>query len=174
MRMIHSDEVISIGRFTRPHGVKGEMAMTFSNDIFDRSDCLYLVCSMDGILVPFFIEEYRFKSQTTALIKFERIDTVEQARLFTNKEVFFPISYLPEDEEPEYSWNLFAGYEAIDCQLGYLGNVVDVDDTTANVLFVIERPDGDEVLIPAQEVFIEEIDHKAKKIRFDLPEGLID
>lgn len=172
--MIRNDEVISIGHFTRPHGVKGEMAMTFVNDVFDRTDCPYLVCAMDGILVPFFIEEYRFKSETTALIKFDRIDTVEQAHIFTNKEVFFPISYIPEDEEPEYTWSTFVGYEASDVSLGRLGTVVDVDDTTVNVLFIVERPDGSEVLIPAQEVFIRDIDHKRKTIMFDLPEGLID
>lgn len=172
--MIRNDEVISIGRFTRPHGVKGEMAMTFVNDVFDRTDCPYLVCAMDGILVPFFIEEYRFKSETTALIKFERIDTVEQAHIFTNKEVFFPISYIPDDEEPEYTWGTFVGYDAFDVSLGRLGTVVDVDDTTVNVLFIVERPDGREVFIPAQEVFIRDLDHKRKTIMFDLPEGLID
>lgn len=172
--MIRNDEVISIGRFTRPHGVKGEMAMTFVNDVFDRTDCPYLVCSMDGILVPFFIEEYRFKSETTALIKFERIDTVEQARVFTNKEVFFPVCYIPEDEEPEYTWSTFIGYEAIDRKSGRLGKVVDVDDSTVNVLFIVERPFGDEVFIPAQEVFIDDIDHDHKVILFNLPDGLID
>lgn len=172
--MIRNDEVISIGRFTRPHGVKGEMAMTFTNDVFDRTDCPFLVCSMDGILVPFFIEEYRFKSETTALIKFERIDTVEQARIFTNKEVFFPVSYVPEDEEPEYTWSTFIGYAASDVRHGALGTVVDVDDSTVNVLFIVERPDGSEVLIPAQEVFIRDLDHRRQHILFDLPDGLID
>ena len=172
--MIQNDEVISIGRFTRPHGVKGEMAMTFVNDVFDRTDCPYLVCAMDGILVPFFIEEYRFKSETTALIKFERIDTVEQARIFVNKEVFFPICYLPEDEEPTLSWSTFVGYEASDVTLGQLGTVVDVDDSTVNVLFIVERPDGSEVFIPAQEVFIKDLDPSSKKILFTLPDGLID
>ena len=172
--MIRGEEVISIGRFTRPHGVKGEIAMTFTNDVFDRTDCPYLVCSMDGILVPFFIEEYRFKSETTALIKFERIDTVEQARIFTGKEVFFPLSYVPEDEEPEYTWNSFVGCEAADDVLGPLGIIAAVDDTTANVLFIIERPGGGECFVPAQKVFIKDLDHAGRKILFHLPDGLID
>ena len=78
--MIRPEEVYCIGKFTRTHGVQGEMAMSFTDDVFDRTDCPYLVCSMDGILVPFFIEEYRFKSDNVALIKFERIDTNEAAQ----------------------------------------------------------------------------------------------
>lgn len=172
--MIRPDEVISIGKFTRPHGVQGEMAMMFTNDVFDRVDCPYLVCSMDGILVPFFIEEYRFKSDTVALIKFERIDTVEQARIFTNKEVFFPKKYMDEGEEEEYTWNWFVGFTAEDRVHGPLGTIVHVDDSTLNVLFIVERFDGSEIFIPAQEAFIEDIDHEGHHIQFNLPEGLID
>lgn len=172
--MIKPEEVICIGKFTRTHGVKGEIAMSFTNDVFDRTDCPYLVCSMDGILVPFFIEEYRFKSDTVALIKFERIDTIEQARQLTNKEALFPIKYIPEDEEQEYTWLSFIGYEVEDTTYGYVGKVVDVDDSTINVLFIVEREDGKDVFIPAQEALIEDIDHDKRCILFNLPEGLLE
>ena len=108
--MIRPEEVYYIGKFTRTHGVQGEMAMSFTDDVFDRTDCPYLICSMDGILVPFFIEEYRFKSDNVALIKFERIDTNEAASIFTNKEVYFPKSYAEEAEDGEYSWQYFIGF----------------------------------------------------------------
>ena len=64
--MIKKDEIFKIGIFNKPHGVKGEVSFTFTDDIFDRVDCEYLVCLLDGIFVPFFIEEYRFRSDTTA------------------------------------------------------------------------------------------------------------
>ena len=155
--MIRPEEVYCIGKFTRTHGVQGEMAMSFTDDVFDRTDCPYLVCSMDGILVPFFIEEYRFKSDSVALIKFERIDTNEAASIFTNKEVYFPKSYAEQDENSEYSWQYFIGFRTEDIQHGYLGELVDVDESTVNTLFVVERLDGGEILIPAQETFIEDI-----------------
>ena len=69
--MIKKDEVFKIGIFNKPHGVKGEISFTFTDDIFDRVECEYLVCLLDGIFVPFFIEEYRFRSNTTALVKLE-------------------------------------------------------------------------------------------------------
>ena len=72
--MITREELIRIGRFNKPHGVKGELSFTFTDDVFDRTECPYIVCEIDGIFVPFFIEEYRFKSDTTALIKLEDVD----------------------------------------------------------------------------------------------------
>ena len=172
--MIRPEEVYCIGKFTRTHGVQGEMALSFTDDVFDRVDCPYLVCSMDGILVPFFIEEYRFKSDSVALIKFERIDTSEAAAIFTNKEVYFPKSYAEQDEDGEYSWQYFIGFDTEDSQYGHLGQLVDVDESTINTLFVVERPDGKELLIPAQEAFINDIDHAERIIKFNLPDGLLE
>ena len=59
--MIKKEEVYKIGLFNKPHGIHGELQFTFTDDIFDRVDCDYLICLLDGIFVPFFIEEYRFR-----------------------------------------------------------------------------------------------------------------
>ena len=75
--MIREEEVYKIGMLTKTHGVSGELSLSFTDDVFDRVDADYLVCKMDGILVPFFMEEYRFKNDTTALVKFADIDTEE-------------------------------------------------------------------------------------------------
>ena len=172
--MIRPEEVYRIGKFTRPHGVQGEMALSFTDDVFDRTDCPYLICDMDGILVPFFIEEYRFKGNSTALIKFERIDTNEAAAIFTNKEAYFPKAYAAESEDDEYSWQYFIGFTAEDTSHGHLGSLVAVDDSTINTLFIVERPSGEELFIPAQEEFIEEVDHEKHIIKFNLPDGLLE
>ena len=55
---------------------------------------------------------------------------------------------------------------------GILGEVTDVDTSTINTLFVVDCQ-GEELLVPAQEEFIIDIDQKHKVITVDLPEGLI-
>ena len=42
--MIKKEEVYKIGLFNKPHGIHGELQFTFTDDIFDRVDCDYLVC----------------------------------------------------------------------------------------------------------------------------------
>ncbi len=88
--MIKDNEVFKIGKLIKPHGIKGEISFAFENDVFDRVDCPYLVCRVDGIFVPFFIEEYRFKGSETALITFEDVDNEEKARRLSGLEVYFP------------------------------------------------------------------------------------
>lgn len=171
--MIKKEEVFKIGIINKPHGVKGEVSFTFTDDIFDRvKDCDYLVLLLDGILVPFFIEEYRFRSDNVALVKFEGIDSTEKARTLTNVEVYYPVKFM-DDQEEISSWNYFIGFRVEDIHHGCLGTVVDVDDATMNVLFVIENGD-EEVLLPAHEEFILDIDRKKKILKVDIPDGLLD
>ena len=171
--MIKKEEVYKIGLFNKPHGIHGELQFTFTDDIFDRVDCDYLICLLDGIFVPFFIEEYRFRSDSTALVKLEGIDTAERARMFTKVEVYFPVKHAEEAEDGELSWNFFVGFRMEDVRHGELGEVVEVDTTTVNTLFVVEQEDGEELLIPAQEEFIVEINQEKKLITVELPEGLL-
>ena len=171
--MIRKEEVYKIGIFNKPHGIHGELSFTFTDDIFDRVDCDYFICLLDGIFVPFFIEEYRFRSDSTALVKLEGVDTAERARMFTNVDVYFPIEHVDEAEPGELSWNFSVGFRMEDSAHGDLGEVADVDTSTVNTLFVVERPDGEELLVPAQEEFIKGIDQERKLIVVDLPEGLL-
>lgn len=170
--MIKKEEVYKIGLFNKPHGIHGELQFTFTDDVFDRVDCDYLVCLLNGIFVPFFIEEYRFRSDSTALVKLEGVDSAERARMFTNVEVYFPVGLAGEVEDGEVSWNFFIGFGMEDVHHGFLGKVVDVDTATVNTLFVVEM-DEEELLIPAQEEFVVGIDQEDKLITVELPEGLL-
>ena len=95
-----------------------------------------------------------------------------KARGFTNVEVYFPKKYMEEQDEIT-SWNFFVGFKVHDVHHGDLGEVVDVDDATMNVLFVIEK-EGEELLLPAHEEFILDIDKVQKVLTVDIPEGLLD
>ena len=85
--MIRRDDVYKIGKLGKPHGVKGEITFAITDDVFDRVDADYLILDIDGILVPFYIEEYRFKNDENVLVKFEDIDTQEQVRAYTGCDV---------------------------------------------------------------------------------------
>ena len=55
-----------------------------------------------------------------------------------------------------------------------LGKITHVDDSTINLIFNVESPEGKHILIPASEDFIRNIDTGKKIIEVSLPEGLLD
>jgi 16S rRNA processing protein RimM len=170
--MIKPQEVIKIGKVTKTHGVSGELSCTFINDIFGDEDAPYLVADIDGIFVPFFIEEYRFKSDVTALIKFEDIDDTESAKIILGRELYFPMKYITESQ-PMNCGEGILGYKIYsDGKL--IGTIEGVDDSTANILFSVITESGEELLIPATDDFVEEIDDEKREITMNLPDGLLD
>ena len=171
--MILKSSVFPIGQIIKPHGVNGEMSFSFTSDIFDREEIPYFIFEMQGILVPFFVAEYRFKGKTTGLLKLDGVTTDDQARGFFGLTIYLPKKYLEKVEDTEIELDYFAGFSLVDAEKGLLGVISEVDQTTENVLFVIPTQD-DELLIPAGEEYIEEIDHEKKIIYVRLPEGLLD
>lgn len=173
--MIKEEEVYRIGRIGKPHGVKGEVSLAFSDDVFDRVGADYLVLMVDGILVPFFIDEYRFKGSETALVKFSGIDTKERAQELTGSDVYFP-KKLSDRGDNDLTWDELAGFKVVNAADGDspVGTVKYVDDATENVLLCVCRPGGGELLLPAADELILAVDAKGRTIRANLPEGLLD
>lgn len=167
--MIRDDEVYKIGRVGKTHGIHGELQVQIDDDVFDRVNAEYLILRIDGILVPFFMEEYRFKSDDIALVKFCDIDSNEEARRLTGCEVFFQRA-MADAEEHDLTYAELVGYSLADSSDGKIvGEIAYVDDATENILF--ELSDG--TLLPAAEELIVEIDAERRVISMIIPEGLI-
>ncbi|MBP5258694.1 MAG: ribosome maturation factor RimM [Prevotella sp.] len=172
--MIRKDEVYKIGRVGKPHGVKGEVTMYFNDDVFDRVDADYVVIDVDGILVPFFFDEYRFSGNETALVIFDGIDSVEAARYLTGCDVYFPYSLADSHDEGGVSWSMLTGFSLLDTNGTAVGTIDSVDTSTENYLFCVTMEDGREILIPAAEELIKDINIEDKSITVILPDGILD
>ena len=170
--MIRREEIFPAGQILKPHGLKGELNFRFDTDVFDTKDAGFFVLEIEGIFVPFFIEEYRFRSSETALLKLEGIDSVEQAKELCNTLVYLPNSFIDAENEKD-TIRYFISFDIEDVNLGHIGKIISVDDTTENVLFVVAR-NNDEILIPATDAFISNIDEEKRIILMNLPEGLIE
>ncbi|MCQ2267081.1 MAG: ribosome maturation factor RimM [Bacteroidaceae bacterium] len=169
--MIRSDEVFQIGRITRTHGTKGELELLFTDDPFDRGEADYLVLELDGIMVPFFFTEWRYKGSESALFTFENMDSEQKAKPLVGTKVFYPFAALPElaDDDELSSLRALTGFTAIG-----IGTIVEVDDSNQNVLLTIELPDGSEVLVPYHDDFLVDYDLRQRTITLELPEGLLE
>ena len=169
--MIKEEDLHKIGSFAKPHGVKGKLSLLTDYDLSELGDESFLFCCLDGIYVPFFMEDFRYKSDSMALVKLEKIDTEKAAARFSGLDVF--VDQEPENtEEEELDWRDFIGYKMIDKKHGELGPITDVDDSTLNVLLQIDR-NGEELLIPAADEFFDKVDTDNKCIYTHLPDGLV-
>ena len=107
--MIRLEEIAPIGVFGKTHGIKGEINLELNID-FDLENTPYIIVDIDGIFVPFFIEDYRYKSDTMALVLFEDINTEEQVRPFFGKKAYVKKEALGDSENDEMSINYYVGF----------------------------------------------------------------
>ena len=171
--MINREDLVKIGNFNKPHGIQGELSFSFTNEAFDEAENPFLICELDGIFVPFRLEEYRFTSGSAALVKLKTIDSENNARRLAHHDVYFPKNQIRVSNEDEiHSLNYFIGFNLMDEKAGEVGIITAIDDSTLNVLFIIEK-NGEEILVPAVEELITHIDKVEKKIYVKLPEGLL-
>ena len=167
--MIKKEDVYKIGRLGKAHGVKGEVSFQFDDDIFDTADADYLILDIDGILVPFFMEEYRFRNDSLALVKFCDVDTQQRASELTGCDVYFPRS-IAEEQAEGLSLSSLVGFDLIDANGNEkVGTIAAIDDTTQNILFELE----DGTLIPASDDLITDINTQQRQITMQIPEGLL-
>lgn len=175
--MITRDEIIEIGVFNKPHGVKGEISATFDCSSETAKEFSCFICEIDGIFVPFFADSVRDKGAVTLLLKIEGMDSDGAVRCLVNKRVYVLKSEYDElqdaYDEDEIPTDYFVGYDLYDSQ-HRVGSIVDIDDATDNVLFVVERDDGSTVLVPAADDLVTNIDVDGRVITMLLPEGLLD
>lgn len=175
--MIRDTEVFKIGYIAKQRGLRGEVEMSFTDDCFDAGSADYLVLDMDGILVPFFWEEYRFKNDDTLIIKFEDIDDEKKARTLVGHAVYYPKAhYVDTVEDGEgstlSSYKALTGFKVYNQDNEEIGEILHVDDSSVNTLLTIADGEGDEMLFPFHNDFLLNYDLKERTLQLFIPEEL--
>ena len=171
--MIQKEETIQIGYFAKPHGIKGELSLVTDCDLFEDTDDPYVICEMDGILTPFFVESFRYKGNSIILVKLAGIDNEISAKLFVNQEVFYPADQVKTPSINDMGLKYLTGYMLEDKALGDLGVITYVDERTVNTLFNVDFQ-GKELLVPFADELVDSIDHNRRRIVLILPDGILD
>lgn len=181
-----------IGHSGKPHGINGELNVVFDYDVpeIPKDRQVYIIFNLDGTKVPFRINSVRPKGRNGAIVALKNINSEKDASALADKDVYVPVDDFqllfpgaePEDgdegdDDRVYLEDL-VGFKALNEDAsGYakpLGEVKAIDDTTENVLFVIEREGMSDLLVPAVDDYIVAIDQDEKKLFLDVPDALLD
>ncbi len=170
-----------IGRTGKPHGINGELNLLLDEEFVDcgltPDNLRCVVMDIDGINVPFFIERWRAKNGDNILVKIDGVDNEIAAKELSNKSVSALAEEVADMTRSDREDGLYAtdmiGYNVVDNGLT-VGEIVDIEDSTDNALFIVRRPDSDKPLyIPIADSLISMIDTDNHTVGMDLPDGLL-
>jgi len=163
-----------LGKIVKKYSFKGELLVKLDTDepeLYENLDSVFV--DLRNTLVPFFIESSQLHKSELLRVKFEEVDTEEDADALMKSGLYLPLEFLPKLDNDKFYFHEIIGFKVEDKNFGHVGIITSVNDSTAQSLFEIDR-DGIEILIPMNDEFISKVDKKNKTIFVETPEGLID
>ena len=167
------NDCYEIGYITKTHGLKGEVTVQLDVDepeSYAGLDSAFV--EVKNQLVPFFVERINVQ-QTRAIIKFESINTLEQAHALLHCKVMLPLETLPAPEDDKFYLHDILGYTVQDEALGTLGTIAQLYEGTHQDILGMDYK-GKEVLIPVVDAIVLGADASAKTLHTRLPDGLVE
>ena len=164
-----------IGTILQKFSFKGELLIKLDSDdpeMYEELESVFV--ALGNNLVPFFIERSSLHKSNLLRVKFEDVDTETDAEALLKHKLYLPLAALPKLSGNKFYYHEVIGFEVEDTQFGKVGKITGVNDTTTQALFEIEDEQGNEILIPIIDSFIEKVDRAKQKIIVNTPEGLID
>ena len=162
--------LLVIGEVLRPQGVRGEVRVRMLTDFPERFRVLKSVY-LGGTPKPVSVERTRLH-QGYALLKLAGYDDRTAVESLRHALVQIPVEEAMPLEEDEYYLYQVVGLATWTMQGDYLGWVREVLSTGANDVYVVQGDKG-EILVPAVEDVVLEVDLASGRLTVELMEGLI-
>lgn len=166
-------QYFKIGKFAASYGLTGELVLKHSlgkATALPGAEALFIEQASDQFM-PYFIEQANAKNESETYIKLEGINTKEQARLLTPKEVWVTETDFKKFASTAAPISML-GYDLIDGKVN-LGEIIEVIEQPHQILCAILYK-GKEALIPVHENNLVKLDAKNKKVYVDVPDGLLE
>lgn len=169
------EELYQIGYITNTHGIRGEVKVIPTTDDPKRFEILDSITlySSDNKIIELEIEKVRYFKQFV-LLKLSGIESINDAQLLKKSRIMIPRSLLLPLEQDEYYISDLIGLKVITETQEYIGIIKDVLFTGSNDVYIIERENQKELLLPAIKNCIQNIDIDKGIITVHLMKGLIE
>lgn len=164
---------ITVARLVRPRGIRGELVAEAGDYTPDQFLAFPRVLARPGDRELSIVEARAH--QHRLLLKFDGIDTPEQAETLRGAELCIAREHRPALAADEYYFSDLKGCRMVDYVTGAeIGTVSDCLECGGPILLQVQLAGGGEALVPLARAICREVDVAARRIRAELPAGLIE
>ncbi len=163
---------VIIGKFRKPHGIRGEIRMTVMTDfpeLIEIGQPIYVGQNYQ----PYIICNLRWQGQDL-LVSLKEMPDRTAVEIFRNVLVYMKSDDIPAPPEGEYYLHQLVGIEVITDEGKELGTLNEVIITGANDVYLVNSPEGKEILLPAIEDVILDVNLDDRVMLVHIIPGLLD
>ena len=168
-------KLVVIGGVVKPHGIRGEFSVVNHAD----SPALYSPGRRLGIRAPGKPERsVEVKTcrphQGRLLLTIDGVTDRDAADALRGMEIVVPADEMPDLDEGEVYLHELVGFDVVLVDGATVGVLEGFLDVPGQDLWVIRSPEGKEILLPAHEETVPEIDMDGRRIVINPPPGLLE
>jgi len=168
------DNFLRVGVIANTHGIRGEVKVYPTTDDVSRFEYLKQVFLDTGKeKIELEVKSVKF-FKNMAILKFKGIDNINDIEKYKGKDLLVTREHAVDLEEDEYFIADVIDALVVTDAGEEFGTLVDVLQTGANDVYVVETKDGKEVLLPVTKECVLDIDTENKKVTVHILPGLLD
>ena len=160
--------MLKIAQVLKSNGTDGGLLLSFfdvSPEDIDLQEPVFI--EFDGLPVPFYFESFTPRGNNRALVRLTGVRSLKDADELAGQAVY--ADYFEEEEEED-----LVGWEVRNADGQSVGTIVDYEDIPGNLCLWVERPGGEEVLIPFHEELVISLDESSQTLTLSIPEGVLE
>ena len=160
--------MLRVAQVLKSNGTDGELLLSFFDvapEDIDLQEPVFI--EFDGLPVPFYFESFTPRGNNRALVRLTGVRSLKDADELAGQSVY--ADYFEEEEEED-----LVGWEVRNADGQSVGTVVDYEDIPGNLCLWVERPDGEQVLLPFHEDLILSMEESTQTITMSIPEGILE
>ena len=160
--------MLRVAQVLKSNGTDGELLLSFFDvapEDMDLQEPVFI--EFDGLPVPFYFESFTPRGNNRALVRLTGVRSLKDADELAGQSVY--ADYFEEEEEED-----LVGWEVRNADGQSVGTVVDYEDIPGNLCLWVERPDGEQVLLPFHEDLILSMEESTQTITMSIPEGILE
>jgi len=168
-----TETLLEIANIVGTHGLRGDLKVRLKSgnpDFLMTAQQVCLRLPTGETLNPEVTRQVFHKGQV--LLRLRGYESINLAEPLVGAQILLAEHLLPELGDDEYYWGQLEGLQVVDRKQGEIGRVKHLISTVAHDTYVVNGRFG-EVLIPAVQQFVLDVDPEAGIIQVDLPDGLI-
>ena len=167
------EQFLQVGVISSTHGLRGEVKVFPTTDDAARFQTLKNVVLDTGReKLDLEIQSVRFFKQFV-IVKFKGIDNINDIEMYKGRDLWIPREEAQELGEDEYYVADLIGMDVLLENGEKFGVLRDVMETGANDVYIVDRVDGEEILLPAIHDCVLDVDVEKNTMTVHLMKGLV-
>jgi 16S rRNA processing protein RimM len=169
---MRKEDCFFLGTVVAKYSFNGEVLIKLDTDEPQQylSLASFLLEQKTG-LVPYFTTAVKLHKTKLLRVSIEEVDSEHQANELIGKSVYLPLDQLPSLNDDQFYYHEIIGFEIVDTTLGSVGKIINVNDSSSQVLLEVDHMNK-KVLIPLVDELIHKIDKEKKQLHLSIPNGL--